>query len=1046
MTNVATSDSGLETGLAASGTAGGGFLASAFGVRPQELRPTRAMAIAAFLLGLAVVMFYSGSNAIFLSTNDIDTLPLVYIANGLLMVVAGLLYSLLSRRVGVQAVMVSFAGLSALVVFGLWVWSLASDDRSVGFAMATSYRLLFMFSLLGLWEVASTLFDIRQAKRLFPVVAVGMMLAFVFGGALAAPVSALIGANNLILVSAVFFAVHALWFAALVRTELGHLPVDNTPPAGPRDIIADPFSRLLALMRTVVILLTFVAEFAFYEQAAATFDSTESLAGFFGLFIGVSTVLMAAVTGLISARYIAHYGVKVGILTMPAGVAAVALVAALWGTFIGVNTGFFVLVAAGMTFNLVLANAIEAPVGALMFQPLPPERRMPVRVAVDGWLGSLALVLTGGLLLLVDAANFDSVVPVMWLLVLIGVAGVGLGARQFAGYREALRNATTRAFGGDGGAANLVGGNRAFSSAVGLSAGAAVALGEVPGTSTLTLLEHPDATIAGVGLEVLAASTTANDGAPKEAVSDAVHSLTYRPGASSELRATAVTALARLDPPRAVEIDASRDEPQVYAALLAARLDAGAKEAAEELAGLVESPNPADRLLAAATIARISNDPPLDAAQELLADDDPAVQTAMLEAFERGAPTPLAGQLLEAGLQPANRRHAVRALAHSSREAFQTVVDGVDALPEDYQADLVATVYPKHTRRPALLHEFVAPGQPSRLRRSGFAAISATEVAPPATVGRMLRDDMELATTLISAARDLGDQHPALRHAIASEFALVRSAIYVGLSIDHPIDRVSDIEALASCDRDDDRANAIEALDVMLSPELRRGLIPLLEPVNIEDATSEVTSLDDQQSPQQWLEVLAVDPRLDKWTRRTAAHFSQDGKKDVGDPGGSNERQIMSDLIERVIALKGVDIFSTLPYPLLVELAELVREVSWEPGQVVITEGDLDQDLYALTAGEVLVTSSTAADVTLSAGTVFGELALLSPAPRSATVAATTSGTALVVGRETLLTLADRRPEVMVEIAAVLANRLRSPSVSGSGVQATTQTSAAQPG
>ena len=136
----------------------------------------------------------------------------------------------------------------------------------------------------------------------------------------------------------------------------------------------------------------------------------------------------------------------------------------------------------------------------------------------------------------------------------------------------------------------------------------------------------------------------------------------------------------------------------------------------------------------------------------------------------------------------------------------------------------------------------------------------------------------------------------------------------------------------------------------------------------------------------------------------------------------------MSDLVERVVALKGVDIFSTLPYPLLAELAELVTESTFAPGAVIIAEGDLDQDLYALTSGEVVVTSSSAADVTLSAGTVFGELAVLNPGPRSATVTAVGEATMLVLSRPTLLALTDRHPAVMAEIARVLAERLQSSS------------------
>ena len=135
----------------------------------------------------------------------------------------------------------------------------------------------------------------------------------------------------------------------------------------------------------------------------------------------------------------------------------------------------------------------------------------------------------------------------------------------------------------------------------------------------------------------------------------------------------------------------------------------------------------------------------------------------------------------------------------------------------------------------------------------------------------------------------------------------------------------------------------------------------------------------------------------------------------------------MSQVIERVVALKRVDIFATLSYELLVELAEVVDERTASAGEPILTEGEIGDELFALIDGRVQVDRSADADVsvTLEAGTVFGELAVLAPGPRSATVVAETECTTLVLSRPTLLALVDRHPSVMSEIARVLAERLQ---------------------
>lgn len=133
----------------------------------------------------------------------------------------------------------------------------------------------------------------------------------------------------------------------------------------------------------------------------------------------------------------------------------------------------------------------------------------------------------------------------------------------------------------------------------------------------------------------------------------------------------------------------------------------------------------------------------------------------------------------------------------------------------------------------------------------------------------------------------------------------------------------------------------------------------------------------------------------------------------------------MSSTIERVIALKRIDIFASLPVELLTELASVVRVIDVAPADEIITAGDFGDELFALVDGEVTVEDGTATAAVLSTGEVFGELAVLAPAPRSATVTAKTECALLVLSREMLLALTARRPEVMAEIARVLAQRLR---------------------
>jgi CRP/FNR family transcriptional regulator, cyclic AMP receptor protein len=204
----------------------------------------------------------------------------------------------------------------------------------------------------------------------------------------------------------------------------------------------------------------------------------------------------------------------------------------------------------------------------------------------------------------------------------------------------------------------------------------------------------------------------------------------------------------------------------------------------------------------------------------------------------------------------------------------------------------------------------------------------------------------------------------------------------------------------------------------MLAADHRRAVIAALEPAGISEVGAGVIGTRVAASPEERLRALRDDPRLTRWTRRVAADH-------LDHPHRANGGTTMDPTIERVLALRRVDIFSTLPYDSLVELAGLVRTRDEPAGAVIIEAGAVGHELYAITSGAVEVRGANGQVTRLDEGTVFGELAVLDPAPRSATVVAATPVELLVVPRATVLALADRRPAVMAEIARVLARRLR---------------------
>jgi CRP-like cAMP-binding protein len=114
-----------------------------------------------------------------------------------------------------------------------------------------------------------------------------------------------------------------------------------------------------------------------------------------------------------------------------------------------------------------------------------------------------------------------------------------------------------------------------------------------------------------------------------------------------------------------------------------------------------------------------------------------------------------------------------------------------------------------------------------------------------------------------------------------------------------------------------------------------------------------------------------------------------------------------------------------------VDVARLVpdlEEQAYEPGEVVLRQGEPGDGLYLVRTGraEVAVATENRAQPvrTVEAGGYFGEGALLRDAPRSATVVARTPLTVWKLPRERFDALVERHPHLPRQVAAELAHRL----------------------
>ena len=106
--------------------------------------------------------------------------------------------------------------------------------------------------------------------------------------------------------------------------------------------------------------------------------------------------------------------------------------------------------------------------------------------------------------------------------------------------------------------------------------------------------------------------------------------------------------------------------------------------------------------------------------------------------------------------------------------------------------------------------------------------------------------------------------------------------------------------------------------------------------------------------------------------------------------------------------LANVPLFRACSKQDLRHIARLADYDTCSAGETLVRQGRRDNELYVIVNGEADVSRDGVKVATLTAGDYFGELAVLRPAPRTATVTAITDMEVLIVtARELAILLAD---------------------------------------
>ena len=935
----------------------------------------------------------SSIDALLFANDGVDELPVLYLLLGALLFVASLGVTALLGRIDRERLFTLLPlGLAALLVVGwlaaqagiLWVYPALWLLAGLAFLVQGSY----------LWGIAGVVTDTRQAKRLFPLFGAGGIAGAALGGVLTQPLAAWLQPENLLLLwVGILVATSVLARAVLARSgpSSGRVPgrrpdriaALETIREGYRTVRGSDLLRWMSAGAVLLSVLLYSLYLPFSRAALDEFPDAAELAGFLGVFSGISTAVALLISLFVANRMFARYGT-------PAVMLAYAIAYAAGFAILAVDSSFVLLVAVRF-FQVVWMQGLANTAWEAMINVTPPERRDHARAFLNGVPTQAGTALTG-LILIVGRTALQP-----QQLFLIGLGAAVLTAFTLWKAKQSYASAV---------AETLRAGRPHVFEDYDAEPFAGVGKDAAAISVAVAGLSDPDPRVRRVAAEILGMLRNAELVAPlRVALGDV----------DAGVRAAAVLSLGNIHEPSAVT-DIARRMSDADAAVRLAATQAmralGSPDSA--FSPLLDDSDPAVRAEAAVSLLALDGSSwPRDVLQQMSSNDDPRL-----------------------------RRIAVRALGHvRSAETCRLVIarlDDADPSVRGVAADCLAAMGPEDAVQP-LVGMLADPDSAVRtsaaealggLGRPAVAAVASALEQPATEPGALLALEQLPLDGEADRVRRYAEEsvHNALNdHKLASRLAvdsderrlllqdaLARSAKQHALNAIRAVailssDHSALSEAIANLEARDalQRAAALELIDSSKDATGLRPLVALWE--SSRDVT--LTSTDS---------IVELCEHPDPWVRE-CAEFAISPKME-GHPMA--KMLPLLDVMERVLFLRKVPIFDGLPPEDLKGIAAVAEEAVHSDGDIIVAEGEAGTEMHIIVSGTVAVVANDREVARRGEGDVVGEMAIIADQPRMATLVASGPVRLLTIGQRQFARILRERPETSLAVMRVLARRL----------------------
>ncbi|MDM8548110.1 cyclic nucleotide-binding domain-containing protein [Candidatus Venteria ishoeyi] len=898
---------------------------------------------------------------------------------------------------------------------------------------------LVQFAMIILGIQVRQFYDVRQIKKIFPLILSAQITGAIMGGGLIGFFTDWVGGTkNLIGLSGFSMVlVLALLFIS-IRTfrqtwEKPTLQQKNSKSL--HQLIKRKYVVYILFYQILALVVNQLIDYALMEQAHARFENSADLAQFLGNFVALATILSLLFLIFAAAKMLTRFGIAFGLLVNPYTVIftiAIAMVMVIMPDT-DASVLFYTLIFSRLLAFILRTGTTYTSMKAV-YQPLSSHDRNSVETVVEGIGGPLAYGIAGVCLILLKEFSFSYTLGFILLVSVLWLVTAILVHRHYA---KALEKSIKRR--------TLDTDDISLQDEASLEA----ITGLLKSTKTtevlfalevLEKLEHP--TLDEVSINMLAHSEArvrikALNQIEHHKRTSALPKVCkcFEHDSNLSVKANALRVICALRSEYAEEYAdyLNSENPELRLNVMVGFFRYGGIPgiiaAGKHFESITHSQDAQQRILAAQVLEAVSFSRFYHPLLSLLKDESIPVRIAALKATGKMAHPCLFAALID-NLDSVHTRSCATNALIKAGEGIVDIVDNALCEKAGYPITTVLQLvrvcseikgeqillmltahvsHPRHIIRYEILKALYFCGykispEVELVLHENFLA----EAAQGLKIMRMLEFFSD------------NEKYALLKTALLNEMNQGLKRLFLILSLFYPEKQFYIAEEQIRSRQKEQQGLALEFLDISLPKKLKLPIMALVDMnVPMKSRVKSLTkyfsrSLPDTRKPSQnaWLADILQDNWTGAWIKIAvlrvieAQHVVE--LKSVVESAMAGEEILIKEcaahtlhalspeqikpekgvnmlsMVEKILHLKSVDIFSQIPEDDLLAIASIVEEVEVPADETIIRQHEMGSCLYLIVDGGIRIHNETKTIAKLGVGEILGEMSLLDPAPRSA--------------------------------------------------------------